>query len=98
MDRQCLTKKGGMREREIAVGSLKKDRGWRLGMAQARAQLCGAYLSTRSNSIPRATASVARSAVIVSAALTRIVRVCRVRSRTDLSTRGHVQKLVRSSS
>ena len=48
----------------------------------------------RSNSIPRATASVARSAVIVSAALTRIVRVCRVRSRTDLSTRGHVQKLV----
>ena len=58
------------------------------------AQLCGAYLSTRSNSIPRATASVARSAVIVSAALTRIVRVCRVRSRTDLSTRGHVQKLV----
>jgi hypothetical protein len=37
---------------------------------------------------------VARSAVIVSAALTRIVRACRVRSRTDLSTRGHVQKLL----
>ena len=28
----------------------------------------------------------------MSAALTRIVRVCRVRSRTDLSTRGHVGK------
>ena len=40
MDRQCLTKKGGMREREIAVGSLKKDRGWQLGMACAR--LCTA--------------------------------------------------------
>ena len=36
MDRQCLTKKG-RDEREIAVGSLKKDRGWwRLGMARAR--------------------------------------------------------------
>ena len=93
MDRQCLTKKG-RDEREIAVGSLKKDRGWRLGKAQARAQLCGTYLSMRSNSIPRAAASVARSAVIVSAALTRIVRVCRVRSRTDLLTGGHVQKLV----
>jgi hypothetical protein len=62
--------------------------------ARDGAQLCGTYLSTRSNSIPRATASVARSAVIVSAALTRIVRACRVRSRTDLSTRGHVQKLL----